>query len=67
MCFESIRLAPSPATKPCPHTLSALGKAIVVVAPFYNHVLIPTGLLLLATTAAAPLLTWGKPPSTENA
>ena len=31
---------------------------------FYNSVLIPTGLLLLATTAAVPLLRWGKPPGT---
>jgi cytochrome c-type biogenesis protein CcmF len=39
-----------------------LGQAIVVGAPFYNNVLIPTGLLLLVTTAAAPLLKWGAPP-----
>ena len=30
---------------------------------FYNNVLIPTGLLLLAAMAAAPLLRWGKQPA----
>ncbi len=39
-----------------------LGQAIAVGPPFYNSVLVPTGLLLLATTGAAPLLKWGKPP-----
>jgi cytochrome c-type biogenesis protein CcmF len=35
----------------------------VLVGPgFYNGVLIPTGLLLLAAMAAAPLLRWGAPP-----
>ncbi len=38
------------------------GQAITVGPAFYNNVLIPTGLLLLATTAVAPLLRWGKPP-----
>jgi len=36
---------------------------IVVGPAFYNDVLIPTGLTLLLTTAAAPLLRWGKGPS----
>ena len=40
-----------------------LGRAVVVGTPFYNNVLIPTGLVLLATTATAPLLRWGRPPS----
>lgn len=39
-----------------------LGQAIVVGPPFYNNVLIPTGLVLLVTTGAAPLLKWGAPP-----
>jgi cytochrome c-type biogenesis protein CcmF len=29
---------------------------------FYNYVLVPTGMVLLATTAAVPLLRWGKGP-----
>ncbi len=32
---------------------------VLVGAGFYNSVLIPTGLLLLAAMAAAPLLRWG--------
>ncbi|MHC4178935.1 MAG: cytochrome c-type biogenesis CcmF C-terminal domain-containing protein, partial [Planctomycetota bacterium] len=39
-----------------------LGRGIVVGTAVYNNVLIPTGLALLATTAAAPLLRWGGPP-----
>lgn len=39
------------------------GRKIVVGAAFYNGVLVPTGLLLMATVAAAPLLCWGKSPS----
>ena len=35
---------------------------VLVGAGFYNGVLIPTGLLLLAAMAAAPLLRWGAPP-----
>jgi len=38
------------------------GAAITVAASFYNNVLIPVGLVLLATTPLAPLLRWGKPP-----
>ena len=37
---------------------------VLVGAGFYNGVLIPTGLLLLAAMAAAPLLRWGAPPET---
>jgi len=40
-----------------------LGRKIVVGAAFYDNVLIPTGLILLGTTAAAPLLRWGTSPS----
>ncbi len=43
-----------------------LGQKIVVGTSFYNHALIPTGLLLLATTAAVPLLRWETPPSPEQ-
>jgi cytochrome c-type biogenesis protein CcmF len=39
------------------------GRQITVGPAFYNHVLIPTGVLLLAALALAPLLEWGKPPS----
>jgi cytochrome c-type biogenesis protein CcmF len=40
-----------------------VGRAIVVGPAFYNNVLIPTGLVLLAGTAAAPALRWGKGPT----
>ncbi len=39
---------------------------VLVGAGFYNSVLIPTGLLLLAAMAAAPLLRWGAPPETPQ-
>jgi cytochrome c-type biogenesis protein CcmF len=39
------------------------GRRIVVGPAFYNHALIPTGLLLLVTTAVAPLLNWGNAPT----
>ena len=39
---------------------------VLVGAGFYNGVLIPTGLLLLAAMAAAPLLRWGGPPETKQ-
>ncbi len=40
-----------------------LGWSAVVGPEFYNAVLVPIGLLLLATTAAVPLLRWGGPPT----
>lgn len=40
-----------------------VGRPIMMGTGFYNSVLIPTGLVLLATTAAAPLLRWGRPPT----
>ena len=40
---------------------------VLVGAGFYNGVLIPTGLLLLAAMAAAPLLRWGAPPDRRQA
>ena len=39
------------------------GRTIMVGPPFYNNVLIPTGLLLLFTTAIVPLLRWGRGPT----
>lgn len=43
---------------------SAVAERMILVGPgFYNAVLIPVGLVLLASTAAAPLLRWGKPPT----
>lgn len=42
---------------------AVLGRKVLFGPPFYNSVLMPTGLVLLAATAAAPLLRWGKPPS----
>jgi cytochrome c-type biogenesis protein CcmF len=39
------------------------GQMVMVGPPFYNNVLIPTGLLLLTTTGMAPLLSWGADPT----
>ncbi|MHB1037927.1 MAG: heme lyase CcmF/NrfE family subunit [Pirellulales bacterium] len=39
------------------------GPKITVGEAFYNNVLIPTGLVLLAATAVAPLLRWGAGPT----
>jgi len=39
------------------------GKPIMMGPAFYNNVLIPTGLVILATTAMAPLLRWGTAPT----
>ncbi len=46
-----------------PLTKMFLGRMIQVGPAFYNNVLPPIGLGLLATTAAVPLLQWGAPPS----
>ena len=40
-----------------------LGRTVVIGPPFYNNVLIPVGLALLAFTGAVPLLAWGEPPT----
>lgn len=40
-----------------------IGRRVVLGVEFYNSVLIPTGIVLLLTTAPVPLLRWGKPPS----
>jgi cytochrome c-type biogenesis protein CcmF len=42
---------------------ATIGRKIVVGSAFYNNALIPTGLLILLATAAAPLLRWGGPPA----
>jgi cytochrome c-type biogenesis protein CcmF len=39
------------------------GRKVTVGASFYNGALVPIGLLLLATTASAPLLRWSAAPS----
>jgi cytochrome c-type biogenesis protein CcmF len=44
-----------------------LGRTVVVEPPFYNHVLIPLGLLLLVATSAVPLLRWGEGPGPVQA
>lgn len=60
------------ATATCIGTLSAplshiiFGKKVVVGLAFYNNVLIPTGLILLAATAMTPLLRWGATPTAEK-
>ncbi len=40
-----------------------MGRRIMVGPSFYNYVLIPISLVLLATLAAAPLLRWGVSPT----
>jgi cytochrome c-type biogenesis protein CcmF len=39
-----------------------VGRIVMLEPAFYNQILIPVGLLLLATTATVPLLRWGKGP-----
>jgi cytochrome c-type biogenesis protein CcmF len=46
-----------------PLTKTFLGRMIQVGPAFYNNVLPPIGLGLLAATAAVPLLQWGAPPT----
>ena len=43
-----------------------LSMPVVVGLAFYNNVLIPTGLVLLAVVAAVPLLRWGAGPTRER-
>jgi cytochrome c-type biogenesis protein CcmF len=43
-----------------------VGRMIQVGPEFYNKVLLPIGLVLLAMTAAVPLLQWGAPPRTKE-
>ncbi len=43
-----------------------VGRRIMVGPQFYNNVLIPIGLVLLATVAAAPLLRWGASPDPQQ-
>lgn len=43
-----------------------VGRRIMVGPAFYNNVLMPIGLVLLATVAAAPLLRWGAPPTARQ-
>lgn len=43
-----------------------VGRTIQIGPPFYNNVLMPVGLLLLATTSAVPLLRWGEAPSAHQ-
>ena len=38
------------------------GNTIVVEAAFYNHALVPVGLILITLTAVVPLLRWGEAP-----
>jgi len=49
-----------------PLSLVATGHLIVVGPGFYNSVLAPIGLVLLAATAPVPLLRWGLPPSARQ-
>ncbi|MFV2067109.1 MAG: heme lyase CcmF/NrfE family subunit [Pirellulales bacterium] len=42
---------------------AVVGRRIMVGIDFYNRVLIPVGLVLLVTTAAAPLARWGSRPT----
>ncbi len=43
-----------------------VGRRIMVGPAFYNYVLVPIGLVLLATVSAAPLLRWGAPPTARQ-
>lgn len=43
-----------------------VGRTVQIGPAFYNNVLSPIGLALLATMAAAPLLRWGAPPTRKQ-
>ena len=43
-----------------------LGRFIMVGPALYSNALVPTGLILLATTAVAPLLRWARLPLVPN-
>jgi cytochrome c-type biogenesis protein CcmF len=58
----ALTLAVMGGTLVAPVSMGLLGRTIVVGQPFYNNVLTPVGLVLLATTAAVPLLRWGEGP-----
>jgi cytochrome c-type biogenesis protein CcmF len=49
-----------------PVSLLVCGRSMVPGAAFYNNVLIPTGLVLLAILAATPLLRWGRGPTQQQ-
>lgn len=59
----SLAIVVTVGTLVAPLTKMFLGRMIQVGPAFYNNVLPPIGLGLLATTAAVPLLQWGAPPS----
>lgn len=45
---------------------AVIGRRVMVGPAYYNSVLIPIGLVLLATLSAAPLLRWGASPLAES-
>jgi len=63
MALLLLAMATLAGTAAAPLSKAILGRAVAIGPPFYNNVLIPTGLLLLAGTAVAPILCWGHPPT----
>jgi cytochrome c-type biogenesis protein CcmF len=59
----SLAIVVTVGTLVAPLTKMFLGRMIQVGPAFYNNVLPPIGLGLLAATAAVPLLQWGAPPT----
>jgi cytochrome c-type biogenesis protein CcmF len=53
-------------TLAAPLSQYVVGRTVQVGAPFYNNVLMPVALVLLATTATVPLLRWGDAPSARQ-
>jgi cytochrome c-type biogenesis protein CcmF len=43
-----------------------IGRTVLIGPPFYNNVLIPVGILVLAMTALAPVLRWRRAPTTAE-
>ena len=62
VAWLSLAVAVLVGTAVLPASSMLFGHKVVLGVAFYNNVLIPTGLLLMATMAAAPLLRWGKSP-----
>jgi cytochrome c-type biogenesis protein CcmF len=62
LLFLGMTLAVMTSTLIGPLSTFFLEHTIVVESAYYNHALVPIGLILLAITSAVPLLRWGEGP-----
>jgi cytochrome c-type biogenesis protein CcmF len=61
ICWLGLALVVFLGTAAEPLSRLMFARALTVGSAFYNHALMPVGLMLLLTTAAAPALKWGSP------